>query len=493
MHTRTNHSFRQDRNMPSSQLNIRGSWLWPIALCALTLFALAVRWYYVTTALVVHPVRGDAVQYVNYAWNLATHQTFAKDPPGSPSLTPDSYRDPGYPFFLALLIKAFGTGDAWYASVLLFQALLGALTVTLTTQLGKLWLPSRWALAAGLLMAIWPHSLSINGYLLSETLFGFLCALGIWLAATACRRESSYWSLAAGVALGAAALTNAVLLPFGLLLAAFLAWRRLAGRSLCIALAAGALLLPGAWAIRNSQLPASASGESSRSRALQNFAQGASPDFHKAYRASFFGNAQEKIDAGLVLHAVEDQSTLLANSPVTGAQAFMRQLARQPLRYALWYLIEKPHEFWDWDIVIGQGDIYVYPTVNSPFKTQRPWMIVEVVCRALNLLLMLLAAACVLLLLFRPSLFLRPELSSTNRSSSPALLIPVACLLTFVTIIYCLLQEEPRYSIPFRSSEILMAFTAVLVASGSWQRRRRSMRVGDDAAAGEGAAKSAQV
>ena len=35
--------------------------------------------------------------------------------------------------------------------------------------------------AAGFLMAVWPHNVAIDGYLLSETLFGFLCALGLFL------------------------------------------------------------------------------------------------------------------------------------------------------------------------------------------------------------------------------------------------------------------------------------------------------------------------
>jgi len=445
--------------------------LWPLALFILTLFALGMRWYYVSTALVLGPVRGDAMQYVAYAWNLMTHHTFAKDLAGSTTITPDNYRDPGYPFFLALTMKGFGTGDAWYVTVLLCQALLGALTVMLVTQLGKCWLSSRWAFCAGILMAVWPHSIAINGYLLTETLFGFLCALGLFFFVLACRRESTYFGLIAGITLGAAALTNAVLLPFGIFLAGFLAWRKLASRALCIALIAGALLLPGAWAIRNTQLP-KISSSSSLGRAMENFAQGASPDFHAAYRDLFYGgaiSAKAKAKASITIHAVDTDYALLRASPFEGVKAFWQKIEKQPWRYALWYLFEKPYELWSWDIAAWQRDIYVYPTTNSPFMTNRGWMALEAACQALNLPLLLMSAAS---LIFAWSQDNFKKFLSEKPGSRTAL-ISVFLLSIFITMVYSLLQAEPRYSIPFRPFEILLAFTSFVAAHHFWSMRNR--------------------
>ncbi|WP_458071596.1 glycosyltransferase family 39 protein [Rhodanobacter sp. BL-MT-08] len=447
------------------------SWRWTISLFCLTFLALIVRWYYVSTALVIHPVRGDATQYVSYAWNLLTHGTFAKDLPGSASITADNYRDPGYPLFLALLMKAFGTEDIWYASVLLCQALLGALTVALSTQLGKFWLASRWALLAGILMAVWPHSVSITGVLLSETLLSFLCAAALLAFAIACRRGSYYWAFSSGLIFGAAALTNSVLVPFGVVLAALFAWRRLAARPLCAALAIGALLLPGCWALRNSQLPP-ASVDSSRDRALLNFAQGELPNYHQAYRDSFFGNAVQKKHASATLSAVDAQYALLRKSLPDGLGAFLGEVEKQPASYAFWYLVEKPHELWDWNIVFGQGDIYVYPTVNSPFKTFRLWIALEAVCQSLNPLMTLLGAAGLLSLAL--SSHFRHWASPARHGLAP--LIAVAFLLAFATTVYCVLQEEPRYSIPYRPFEILMAFTAIAAANRFWISRSNLAR-----------------
>lgn len=444
-------------------------WHWLLALLAITVLALALRWYYVSTAVVLNPVRGDATQYFAYAWNLAHHGVFAKDAMNAAILHPDNYRDPGYPIFLALWMKMLGAGDAWYVAVLLCQALLGALTVALAVQLGKHWLSTRWAIASGLLMAVWPHSITINGYLLTETLFGFLCALGLLLFARACLHGSIWRATIAGLVIGAAALTNAVLLPFAILLAGFLAWRKLAPRKICVALAVGALLLPGAWAIRNTQIAAPTAGNSSKDRALQNFVQGAWPNFHDAYRNSVFGDAPTQASARNTLHAVDEEYAALSDSPASGAKAIMQRFNQHPWRYAAWYLLEKPQELWGWSVVIGQGDIYVYPTRNAPFQISPPWIALAAICHALNLLLMLLALASLPVAWLR-----RPSSHGQGNQAGRTSLVSVICLLAFVTLVYTTLQAEPRYSIPFRSFEMLLAVTTLCWIT-TWVRDKRAI------------------
>ncbi|MFC5526624.1 ArnT family glycosyltransferase [Rhodanobacter ginsengisoli] len=443
-------------------------WRWPLALLAVSLLALALRWYYVSTALVLQPVRGDATQYVAYAWNLAQHAVFAKDAPGAAVIHPDNYRDPGYPLFLAIWMKWLGDGDAWYSAVLLCQAFLGALTVMLASQLGRYWLPSRWAFAAGVLMAVWPHSITITSYLLSETLFGFLCVLAALLCASAFRRESRLWAIFAGVVFGMASLTNAMLLPFGVLLAIFFAWRRLARPGVCIVLAIGCILLPGAWAIRNAQIAPPAAESSSLARALQNLEQGSWPDFQFAWRQSAVGTPAARIPAQVVLRQVDAEYQLLRSDPRLGAAALTGRFAQHPLRYARWYLIEKPYLLWGWNIEIGQGDIYVYPTANSPFQTRPAWIALAALCHALNLPLMLLGFASAFLAW--PA---RRPFASLEKPYSRASFITVLALAAFVTAVYTSLQSEPRYSIPFRSFEILLAITPLWAVARWWQNNRR--------------------
>jgi hypothetical protein len=447
-------------------------WHWPLALIAISLLALAMRWYYVSSAMVLNPIRGDATQYYAYAWNLANHGIFAKNAPGSIMLHPDNYRDPGYPIFLALWMKLFGTGDAWYAAVLLCQALLGALTVTMATQLGKCWLPTSWAAAAGLLMAVWPHSITINGYLLTETLVGFLCVLGLLLLARSCMCGNIWLAGIAGLTLGAAALTNAVLLPFGALLAGILAWHKLMSSKLCLVLVTCALMLPSGWALRNAHIPHPSIDNSSTGRAMQNFVQGAWPEFHPAYRQAIVGDATVvHAQAQDTLRAVKDEYILLWDSPRAGAKAIARRLSQHPWRYALWYLVEKPQELWGWGIVIGQGDLYVYPTANSPFQTSPPWIVLAAICHALNPLLMLTALIGGLVA------WRRHQKLQPNNHTHPAALVSTACLLAFITLVYTTLQAEPRYSIPFRAFELLLSVTACWQVT-AWVRKHANRSVG---------------
>ncbi len=446
--------------------NTQHHWRSFLTLAAVTLFAFGVRWYYVSTTVVLNPVRGDATQYFSYAWNLVNHGIFSKDLPGVLIVHPDNYRDPGYPVFLAVLMKLFGTGDAWYAAVLMAQAVLGALTVTLATQVGRYWLPLRWAVAAGVLMALWPHSITINGYLLSETLFGFLTTLGVFACARAFRRQTSWGAFGGGVILGAAALTNAILLPFGVLLAVLLAWRKLASRKICLALAIGALTLPGVWAARNAVAVVPVAGNSSADRALLNFVIGSWPRWQSAWRESVLGDKSAQERGRAEMHLADMEYAAWRNSPAQGLQSMARRVASNPLRLARWYLIEKPALLWGWSIEIGQGDIFIYPTTNAPFQIQPLWMAVAAICHGFNIWLMLLALGGIL--------FAWPYLKKRSPGESVesgAALIAVILLLVFVTLVYSTLQAEPRYSIPFRPFEILSAVIMMYVCT-TWLMRR---------------------
>jgi hypothetical protein len=421
--------------------------LWRLAPLLVVAFALVLRAYYINTASVDHPIRGDATQYYAYALNLLKHGTFSMDSIEAASPVPDSYRDPGYPFFLYVLMTVFGTAKVWYGAVLLLQSLLGALTAGLATRLGQYWLPLPWAVGAGILMAAWPHSITINGYILSETLFGFLCAAALLLCAQACRRPSAQRGFGAGLIFGAASLTNAILLPFGILCALFMHWKKIAPRNVCIAIAAAAMLLPCAWAIRNIQIPVGATTSSANDRALQNLVQGAWPDYHAAWKASLGGDE----DGKKKLKSIDEEYQGLRTDLPMGARAIFHRLAEHPLRSAAWYVIEKPFLLWGWDIRIGEGDVYVFPTNSSPFQTNplmRTW---ESLCRGLNLPLGLLA--------FGSFWLIRSRAGSRN----PAALVML--LLGYVTLLYSVLQAEPRYSIAFRSFEILLGTSAAYWAT----------------------------
>jgi hypothetical protein len=121
-----------------------------------------------------------------------------------------------------------------------------------------------------------------------------------------------------------------------------------------------------------------------------------------------------------------------------------------PWTYVRWYL-SKPLELWGWPIGIGQEDIYVFPTSNSPLSRGGLLTLTTNLCFFLSPFLMLLALAGLVLVL-------RPQ------STAPAGLRAATCLAVLVTVIYCILQADARYATPFRGIQVSLAAFTLSVA-----------------------------
>jgi hypothetical protein len=419
------------------------------------LLAFALRFYFVTHAQVLQSVdeesvRADAAQYYHYAWNLVHRGAFSIAQPSAFTALPDSFRDPGYPIFLAMLMQLTGSFGAFYAFVLIAQATLGAATVSILTVAARPYLPQAGLIAAAVLMAVWPHSVSIPAYMLTETLVGFLCAAALLATSRASRNcQLSTWAFV-GVLWSLAAMSNAVLLPLATVLAIVLRLRRQIDRRAALALALASLVLPVAWGIRSTTLPP---GASSTGRAVTNFVQGSWPTYHDAFQLA----GQGDIDGIHHLQWMQYEMDLLQKDPEAGLHLMFGRMSQRPMTHVAWYLW-KPALLWAWDIRVGQGDIYVYPTRSSPFFRTGPLWPLEALCYIANPAIMMLMLVGCLVTLFRKN--------GTTVAWSTAVLV------LFVTLVYTALQSEPRYSIPFRGMEMLLAAGGMTELVG-WARNLR--------------------
>lgn len=416
------------------------------------LLALAVRFYYVNTAVVEHPLRGDTLQYFFYALNLIDHGTFSLAPPWIKP-TPDSFRDPGYPVFLALMLEATGRSEAHYAWTLNVQAALSAATVVICTAIAKRWLRFPWMAFVGVTLALWPHTITLSGYLLSETLLGFLIAFGLWLTQLANESNRASLYVMAGLVLGLASLTNAMFSPVVIVFAVGCAMRDQRRRRLWALLLFSAALPLCGWALRGSLID---NGGAASDRLAMNFVQGSWPEYHAAWRASFDGDPA----AVATLGRINAEYELVRRDPLAGLHAVMARFSEQPFRYLAWYL-GKPVELWGWSIGIGIGDIYVFPTHNSPLSSTGPLKITTDIIFLLAPIILLLAAGGVLLLISHP------------RQYSPAAwLLVAACVLPSLS--YALLQCDARYSTPYRGLEIILSAMAAQFILDFIRRRGKS-------------------
>ena len=170
--------------------------------------------------------------------------------------TPEVFRTPGYPAFLAASFVLFGNS---LAVPVLLQIILSVGTLTLIGSLAQATFGhGRVATLAVWIGAIDLLSLAFSQLLLSETLFTFVLAAAAWAGLRACRGDrGTRWAAASGLLLGLAALVRPIgyylPLPFALVLGASGAVSR-GSRfvvSLSVASLVPAAVVLGAWQLRN--------------------------------------------------------------------------------------------------------------------------------------------------------------------------------------------------------------------------------------------------
>lgn len=180
--------------------------------------------------------------YRELGHNLAAGKGFVATANGQ--LLPNVMRTPGYPLFLAALIKL---GGDHLAVFLAANCLLGALTCALTVLLAAYWVRLEAATIAGLIAAIDPNSIMRCATVMTDTLFALLLIAGLTLVVW---RRSWLWL---GLLWSAATLCRpiAIWLWVGVALVILVQRHRPIGFALFLL---GFLPLLGVWTARNHQL-----------------------------------------------------------------------------------------------------------------------------------------------------------------------------------------------------------------------------------------------
>jgi hypothetical protein len=157
--------------------------------------------------------------------------------------------------------------------------------------------------------------------------------------------------------------------------------------------------------------------------------------------------------------AIDSEIASFQQGTGAGLSTLCSRMCAAPMTYLGWYL-KKPALLWSWDIRIGQGDIYVYPTRNSPFVAVAAWRAVEGACFLLNPLLLFLATV--------------GAVAAIARRTSVGIEAAMATLVLAITAVYTILQSEPRYSVAFRGIEIALAITGISALGSLLSRPRKT-------------------
>jgi len=193
--------------------------------------------------------------------NLAT---LVLDPRGM--LT--TFRAPLYPTFLAIIYFFNGINDGRFFAARLAQTVIGALLAPLTFSVARQLLPEndRAPQIAASIIAVYPMLLIFPIALATENLFFLLVLASIFLLLKLSEHSTIsntsriiVYSLLSGLALGLAALTRSVILPFAGL-AIFWIWFSLKQRRGALLAALALVLTIAPWIIRNSILTGKITG-----------------------------------------------------------------------------------------------------------------------------------------------------------------------------------------------------------------------------------------
>ena len=330
------------------------------AAVGLVLFlALALRFQSVRDTHVIHPLRADAGHYFMYAYNLRHKHVYSGqigDPEDLHSpVSPDAVRPPGYPLFLAPFVDGLPNKNLIHR-ILTAQVILSVLTLLFSFLFFRSFIAMPVALAASLLVALSPHLIVSNSYLLTETLFCFLLVLAAWVLSLFMKKPSLWLGGTFGVLIGVASLVRPSLQYFpvvvGLYWIGSYGWRR--GLRFSIVLLLGFVLCFSPWIARNLITLASPSDKTLMINFLHH---GMYPHFTFAGIAESYGFP----------YRFDPRASEISRDLPSVLKEISSRFAEEPITHLQWFLLEKPVAFWSWNMVQGAGDAFIYPVTASPY------------------------------------------------------------------------------------------------------------------------------
>jgi len=192
-------------------------------------------------------VTGDSRGYILLAQNLLQHGVFSLS--HHAPFVPESFRAPGYPFFLAALLVVVQSTTAALVIQTILLAVAPVLLYILIRPLGE-----RGAFWSAIVFALEPVRLFYSASLLSDTLF--MCALLLSLIVLLKAVERSSWQLYAlcGALCGAGVLMRPIAILLPVIYALYALYSIRSHRSVVAVLLAAALLVALPWSLRNHAL-----------------------------------------------------------------------------------------------------------------------------------------------------------------------------------------------------------------------------------------------
>jgi hypothetical protein len=444
-----------------------------VGLGCILLLAAWFRIVAVEETVVDRPIRADAAEYYNSAYNLVFHGTYSRSPaglanPGAP-LPADAYRYPGLPLVIAAFIwrdhKAILSTvptvnvAAVFRDVHMVNIVAGVAAVALIFFAANLALPAWAALGTALLTAISPHLVSFTVYLLTEPISAMLtCLLLATAAAVALRGERAPgWGLFVGIGIivGVLAMFRPIYLLFAPVIVLAFSGRYPLRRALVGALI-GTVLTVSPWFVRNA---VSVTGRGDFGTLASALVIGAYPGDMLNGRPNTLPNPQ----------GAKPEYSKARTDISSAVGEIARRFAADPGGMAAWYGFGKMRYLWQWDNMDGAGDVFIYPVIKTPFTSRAVFGVMHDAMKASYYWLIALALTGSIAVWIPAARDLLP------RRGRPVLRA-ASLLLAYTTVILIPLITCTRYAVPVFPALFMMAMVPpAMVLEAIARGRRRSL------------------
>lgn len=416
-------------------------WLYAIAIFVVSvIFRLA----YLAMLDIENPIRADAFKYYTLAYNMVVNGAYSVS--SSEPLLASTYITPGYPLFLALFVFFSNSVNSFYMSVLVGQAVLSSLSAVFAFYISKRIMGLALSVIAAVCVALSPHLNVFTGYMLTETLFIFLFLAAILVIAIAVEKRSLLLFASAGLLLGFATLVRPALLlfPIIVLIVLFMVYGVKNSKLAAISFLLAFILVLSPWFIWKGQNEP----KDEVSLFSSSIALGGYPDL--IYK-----------DPGLrgLPYREDPEYNQMAASTKAAVSIIWSRAKEQPLKYLEWYLYGKLVTFWQSEIIVGQGGVFVYPVNSSIYHKIPLAKLIHNLFLSMHFLLVLIALGYSVYFCWCQLFTAKFKMNTSSRCHVPLFL--GAMSLIYFSAIHMALAPLPRYAVPLYPLVFMVACAAV--------------------------------
>lgn len=407
-----------------------------------------VRYLVVQHSVVDTPIRADAREYYSYAVNMQEWGVYSKEYKASESPKSDSLRSPGFPVFAYMFYNR--NQDIFVKQVIIAQTILQIFSFSFLFFVLYRFYGAFVSLIIGWFLWTFPHFVNINIYFLSESLFTSLLAslIGMAILFSFSERKKIIYSISFALLLGLAILVRPTLQYFPIFLFAlfFIYYRKVTYSSVLILIIS---LLPMLlWGIRNILVIGQWSDPTLMINGL----------YHGSFPWFMYHNIPESFGFP---YQFDPQASEVYQGIGRTLEIIIERFSADPLNYLSWYLVGKQFFLWQWSIIAGQGDIFIYPTIASPYYGEVVSLFTYSINKYIHLFWLVGA--------FLGTVFVVKKI--VKKESLNFALIAISAIFLYAILIHIIVAPFPRYGIPFKiPAMIIFAITVSEIIK--WIKRK---------------------